>query len=75
MTTVARTASSVAAVVRHTIPGDTHRWLLAGNPWRRNAMEIVGRLPLPFVCVVCQKGRSSEPRVVSPAVWLPEFDS
>jgi hypothetical protein len=25
--------------------------------------------------VACQKGRSSEPSVVSPALWLPEFDS
>jgi hypothetical protein len=38
-------------------------------------------LPLPAPTapvwgrVVYQKGRSSEPSVVSPALWLPEFDS
>jgi hypothetical protein len=42
------------------------------------APRVTGR-PLdwkrPYGGVVYQKGRSSEPSVVSPALWLPEFDS
>jgi hypothetical protein len=48
-----------------------------GTPSQSNATQmprVAGR-PRPLGHMVYQKGKSSEPSVVSPALWLPEFDS
>jgi len=48
-----------------------------GTLSQSNATQIprVAARQRPLGHVVYQKGKSSEPSVVSPALWLPEFDS